>query len=190
MSLRLFIAVNLPIEERRAAFAATAPLRESDAAVKWVAEENLHLTMKFLGPVEAAAAAGIGDALADAVRTVKPFDVGLGGCGAFPDQGHPRVVWIGVERHPALELLANDVERVVGRFGFEPELRPFQPHVTIGRARQDAATGPLRSLGERLGTVDYAAVVPVDSVDLMESRTAGNGPSYHVLRRATLSGSD
>ncbi|HEY2805847.1 MAG TPA: RNA 2',3'-cyclic phosphodiesterase [Gemmatimonadales bacterium] len=188
MSLRLFIAVNLPAEERRAAWDATAPLRTGAAPVKWVAEENLHVTMRFLGPVEEIQAAEIGALLAQSVRGLKPFDVGLGGCGAFPDQGNPKVLWIGVEKHPALELLANDVERVVSRFGFEPELRPFQPHVTIGRARKDAPRDGLREVVEQLGRVDYASVVPVESVDLMESRTSGNGPGYRVVQRATLGG--
>ena len=186
--LRLFIAVNLPADERRAAFAATAPLRETDAPVKWVAEENLHVTMRFLGAVPRERAGEIGAALVEAVRNVKAFDLGLGGLGAFPDHSHPRVLWIGVEHHPALELLANDVERVVNRYGFEPELRPFRPHVTIGRSRDNASKGALQAVGEQLGTVEYSAVIPVESVDLMESHTMGKGPSYTVLRRAALVG--
>src|SRR5204863_7828543 len=103
----------------------------------------------------------IGTALAQAVAKVKPFDVTLGGLGAFPDQAHPRILWVGVERHPALELLANDVEGVLGRFGFEPELRPLQPHMTIGRAARDAGRGALQQVTEQLGTVEYAGVIPV-----------------------------
>ncbi len=188
MVLRLFIAVNLPAEERRAAFAATAPLRDTAAPVKWVAEDNLHVTMRFLGAVDEARAGEIGDALVEAVKHVKAFDVGIGGCGAFPDHAHPKVLWIGVEHHPALELLANDVERVVGRYGFEPELRPFRPHVTIGRSRDNAARGALKEVAEQLGSVEYSSVIPVESVDLMESRTMGKGPHYRVLRRAPLVG--
>jgi len=185
---RLFIAVNLPADERRAAFAAAAPLRAVAAPVKWVAEENLHLTMKFLGEVDGGSAQPIGDALASAVRSVKPFDVSLGGPGAFPDSAHPRIFWIGVEHHPALELLANDVERAVGPLGFEPELRPFQPHITIGRARKDASAGSLRAVTEGFDAIDYAGVIQVESVDLMESRPAGGGSEYTVLSRAMLGG--
>ncbi len=186
--MRLFVAVNLPADERRAAFAAARPLREDAAPVKWVAEENLHLTMKFLGGVEAERAEPIGSALAEAVRGLRPFEVMLGGCGAFPDVTHPRVVWIGVERHPALELLANDVERAVGPFGFEPELKPFQPHVTIGRARKDAASAALCSLAARFAEVVYEGVMPVSSVDLMESLPGDGAPRYRVVRRAALAG--
>ena len=95
MSLRLFIAVNLPEAERRAAFAATAALRQSPAPIKWVAEANLHITMRFLGAVEQEQGTVIGTALAQAVAKVKPFDVTLGtspgtpprqcGCDAAPD---------------------------------------------------------------------------------------------------------
>lgn len=186
--MRLFIAVNLPADERRAAFAAAAPLRAVDAPVKWVAEENLHLTMKFLGEVDAAGAEPIGDALVAAVRTLKPFDVSLGGVGAFPDSAHPRVIWFGVEHHPALELLANDIERAVGPLGFEPELRPFQPHITLGRARKDSNAGAVRPVAGSFDAVDYAGVLVVESVDLMQSRPRGAGSEYTVLRRAVLGG--
>lgn len=186
--MRLFVAVNLPPDERRAAFAAAGPLRAATAPVKWVAEENLHLTMKFLGEVPEDRAGAIGDALVLAVRSLRPFDVTLGGCGAFPDPAHPRVLWLGVERHPALELLANDIERAVGPFGFEPELKPFQPHVTIGRARKDAKPADLRPVAERFDQVDYAGLLPVSAVDLMESRTGRGGSSYRTVRSAPLAG--
>ena len=186
--MRLFVAVNLPEDERRAAFAAAAPLRSGAAPVTWVAEPNLHVTMKFLGEVEDERAEPIGAALANAVRTVKPFDLTLGGGGAFPDSGHPRVFWIGVEKHPALELLANDVERAVGAFGFEPELKPFHPHVTIGRAKKDAPVQALRPVAEQLADLDYSGLLQVDSIDLMESTLGKGGSTYRLVHRALLGG--
>src|SRR4051812_45515664 len=102
--MRLFVAINLPEEERSALDAATASLRAEGLPIKWVSAEKLHVTIRFLGNVDDAQAGPIGDALAAAVAGHKPFDVTLGGAGAFPDARHPRVLWIGVERHPALEL--------------------------------------------------------------------------------------
>ena len=186
--MRLFVAVNLPDEERRAVHAATAPLRAVDAPVTWVAEPNLHVTMKFLGEVEEARSAAIGAALGEALRAVKPFDLTLGGGGAFPDSRHPKVLWVGVEKHPALELLANDVERTLSRFGFEPELRPFHPHVTIGRAKKDAAPAAVRPVAEQLGELDYSGMLVVRSVDVMHSRPGAGGSSYTVLAEAILGG--
>jgi RNA 2',3'-cyclic 3'-phosphodiesterase len=186
--VRLFVAVNLPAEERRAAYRATAPLRQGDLPVRWVQEASLHLTLKFLGEVAAERADPIATALDAAVAAARPFEVGLGGIGAFPSLARPRVVWLGVEAHPALELLANDVEVALATFGFEAELRPFQPHITLGRAKQGArpaAFGKLEKLAER---VSYEAVVPVRSVDLMESELRPEGAVYHVRHAALLNG--
>jgi 2'-5' RNA ligase len=185
--VRLFVAVNLPAGERRALRDATAPLRTSGVQVRWTAEPDLHITLRFLGEVVEAQAEPIGAAVAAAVRGVKPFDVGLGGVGAFPDLAVPRVVWIGVERHPALELLAHDVEGALRPFGFEPELRPFQPHLTVGRAKRGASEAALRELELLAATVDYAGVIPVDALDLMVSRH-GSGPRYQSLHHAELGG--
>jgi 2'-5' RNA ligase len=119
---------------------------------------------------------------------VKPFDVTLGGVGAFPDLDDPKVLWIAVERHPALELLANDVEKALQGFGFEPELRPFQPHLTIGRARKDAGRRKIRALDAPAREITYAGVLVVDAIDLMVSRPGKGGSVYRSLRRATLDG--
>ena len=186
--MRLFVAVNLPEEERRVAYEATAPLRHGDLPVRWVQAGALHVTLKFLGEVSTEQAPQIAAALDAAVGGARAFEVGLGGVGAFPSLARPRVVWLGVERHPALELLANDVEKALQPFGFEAELRPFQPHITLGRARQGAkpaAFSGLESLAER---VTYEATVPVRSVDLMESELRPGGAVYSIRHPAFLKG--
>ncbi len=189
--MRLFVAVNLPAEERAAIWRAAAPLREAELPVKWVPEPGLHITIKFLGDVSDDSARKVGAALGDAVRAVRPFEVGLGGVGgfgAFPSIERPRVVWCGVEHHPALELLANDVEQALHPFNFTSDLQPFRPHITLGRARKDAQPRTLRRLAKGIGHVDYAGVIPVLSVDLMESTRGPEGSVYDVRHAARLAG--
>jgi 2'-5' RNA ligase len=186
--MRLFVAVNLPVEERAAMWRAAAPLREAELPVRWVPETGLHITMKFLGEVSEESASRVGAALSDAVRDVRPFEVGIGGFGAFPNLERPRVVWCGVEHHPALELLANDVERALHPFNFTSELQPFRPHVTLGRARKDAQPRTLRRLAKGLDHLDYAGLIPVHSVDLMQSTRGPGGSVYDVRHAAPLAG--
>lgn len=186
--MRLFVAVNLPPAEREAAWAAASPLRNANLPVRWVAADSLHVTIKFLGEVAESRAGALADALSTAVRPLKPFDLGLGGFGAFPDAGHARVVWCGVEQHPALELLANDVERALQPHGFTSTLEPFRPHVTLGRAKQDARKDAFAKLPDLLQGLDYATVVPVTSVDLMLSRTGKGGARYTLRHAAPLAG--
>jgi 2'-5' RNA ligase len=186
--VRLFVAVNLPAAERRAAYEAAAPLRAARLPVKWVDEDSIHVTLRFLGEVDAARVTPIGEALAAAVRAARPFGVGLGGVGAFPSLARPRVVWIGVERHPALELLANDVEKALMALDFEPELRPFHPHLTLGRAERSARPAALSAFEHIAATIAYQGSTMVESVDLMQSVLGPKGASYTVLSRAALSG--
>lgn len=186
--MRLFVAVNLPAGERHAAWDAAGPLREAGLPVRWVVADGFHVTLKFLGEVDPAQREPIGAALTGAVRRLKPFDVTLGGIGAFPSFDRPRVVWLGVEHHPALELLANDVEHALRPFGFESELRPFQPHVTIGRTQRDAASSATQPLETLAGRVAYAGLMTLTSVDLMESVPGHAGSEYRLLHSAPLAG--
>jgi 2'-5' RNA ligase len=186
--VRLFVAVNLPAAERRAAYEAAAPLRAARLPIKWVAEDSIHVTLRFLGEVDDAKAQPIGEALAAAVRAARPFDITLGGVGAFPSLARPRVVWMGVERHPALELLANDVEKALMDLDFEPELRPFHPHLTLGRAERSARPAVLSDLEHLAAGIEYQGSIVVESVDLMQSVLAPKGAAYTVLSRGALSG--
>ncbi len=186
--MRLFVAVNLPAAERRAAYEAAAPLRTARLPVKWVAEDAIHVTLRFLGEVSDERVGPIADALGGAVRAARPFDLGLGGVGAFPSLARPRVVWIAVERHPALELLANDVEKALMALDFEPELRPFHPHLTLGRAERSARPAAFAGLEALAAEIEWQGATAVESVDLMQSVLGPKGPRYTVLARATLGG--
>jgi RNA 2',3'-cyclic 3'-phosphodiesterase len=186
--VRLFVAVNLPEEVRRLAHEAAAPLRAAGWPVRWVPAASLHLTLKFLGEVAAEREQPVAAALDASVASARPFDIGLGGVGAFPGLGRPRVIWMGVEAHPALELLANDVQRALAPFGFEAELRPFQPHFSLGRVRQGAQPGAFATLGRLAGEVVWEGVAPVESVDLMASVLGPGGAAYEVRHRSFLEG--
>lgn len=184
--MRLFVAVNLPPDERRALWDSTSRLRASGFPVKWVGEAGLHITLKFLGETDASLVHELEGALAGAVRTARAFDVTLGGLGAFPDMARPRVLWLGVERHPALELLANDVERSLAPYGFPSELRPFHPHITLGRAERRARPAALARIAEAAGGGHWEGVVRIESVDLMQSVLGAKGPSHTLLFAAPL----
>lgn len=186
--MRLFVAVNLPAAERRAAYEAAAPLRVARLPVKWIGEDSIHITLRFLGEVEAEKVTPIAEGLAAAVRSARPFGVGLGGVGGFPSLARPRVVWIGVERHPALELLANDVEKALMALDFEPELRPFHPHLTLGRSERSARPAAFAKFEQLAASIAYQGTTMVETVDLMQSVLGPKGATYTVLTRAALSG--
>lgn len=184
--MRAFVAINLPADLRQDIWDAAAPLREAASPVRWVAPDALHLTLKFLGAVDDAHAADLAAAIEAAVRGARPFTLPIAGFGAFPSPRRPRVVWVGCEPVPALELLQHHVERTMQPLGFPVEGRPFRPHLTLGRVRQgDRVPADVATLIDGL---DYTNETTVASVDLMESHLHRSGARYVVRHRVPLTG--
>jgi 2'-5' RNA ligase len=183
--VRLFIAVNLPDDVRRDIHQAAAPLRRPGLPVKWVDPEGVHLTLKFLGGVEQERLPAVEAALERACRGARPFTVALGGFGAFPTPTRARVIWVGCEPAPPLELLQHAVEREFAELGFPVEGRPFRPHLTLGRAGP-RAHGGVPGLEAPLSQLEFSGEVVVRSVELMESALSRGGARYAVRRSVSL----
>lgn len=186
--MRLFVAINLPDPLRQSLWAASAPLREAGYPVRWVQLDGLHLTLKFLGEVEPTGEAEIVYAVQSAVRGAKPFTIALDGYGAFPSIARPRVLWIGCEAAPPLELLQHRVEQAFAEIGYPVEGRPFHPHLTLGRARRDARPRDFAGLHRTLAALEAPGELVVASVDLMESVLRASGARYAGRHVAALAG--
>src|SRR2546423_4236623 len=132
--MRLFLALNLSERLRREIWEATTELRGNGPGIKWVAEERLHITLKFIGEQPESAVQPLVDAMRRVGAGHLAPHISVGGIGAFPTFHRPRVIWIGVEPDPRLELLHHDVEIACEKLGYEVEGRPFRPHLTLGRA--------------------------------------------------------
>ncbi|MGD8276482.1 MAG: RNA 2',3'-cyclic phosphodiesterase [Gemmatimonadota bacterium] len=184
--MRLFVAINLPEAERTRLHHAAADLRRSALPVRWVARDALHLTLAFLGEVAEPRLDTIRSALERVGAERTAFEVVVGGLGAFPSAKRPRVVWVGIEAAPELLALQRDVEAALAPLGFEPEARPFSPHLTLGRARRDARPGDFGAFERLAQAMRYGATVPVRSVDLMQSHLSSAGARYERIARAPL----
>ncbi len=137
---RLFLAVDLTLATTRKVAEGIARMRttaeRTGLRVTWVPPENLHVTVKFLGLVPGESVEAIRDRMTTVARGRRGFDLGARGVGAFPTEADARVLWIGVtDPTGALARLATDVERAMLDLGFPAEIRPFSPHVTVGRVR-------------------------------------------------------
>ncbi len=166
----------------RAALAAEIErMRAAASGVGWVAPDNLHVTLKFLGGVEPGRLADTEVALARAASAAPPFDLTLGGVGAFPTSSRPRVVWAGVAGgRDALGTLAGRVDSALADLGFERETRPYSPHVTLGRVRaprRDAALAAAIEAGAGRGF----GTLRVDRLVLMRSDLSPRGARHTVL---------
>lgn len=180
-AVRLFIAINLPTEVRRAIVDATAPMRQAAPRLSWVTEERLHLTMEFLGDQPEESVAPLRAALAREAARHAPVTLELRGLGAFPNLRSPRIVWLGVAADPRLELLQHDLARMCEELGYERDARAFRPHITLGRARTPLHADAARTLAAAARAVAWSATVEARSVDIMESRLLPSGARYGVV---------
>lgn len=132
--MRLFVALDLPYHVRER----LAGLAMGLQGARWVAPENYHITLRFIGEMPSHQAEEIDMALA-ALRG-RGFELALSGVGTFDKAGRVAALWAGVERNPALEHLQNKIETALQRAGVAPERKRFAPHVTL--ARLDNAAEP------------------------------------------------
>lgn len=185
---RAFVAIHLDDASRAALRDEIEHLRRAAPHVAWVAAENLHVTLKFLGNVEPGLLRGISGSLEEAVREASPFDLEIRGLGAFPSPSRPRVVWAGLAAgRELMAALAERVERALEPLGFPGEDRPFSPHVTLGRVREPRKDPRLARLIEAGDALEFG-VVRVDSVWLMRSDLSPRGARYSEIAVVSISG--
>lgn len=165
---------------------AAEPLRNSAPSITWADATKLHLTLKFLGEQPDDAAERVARALDDVAARHREFPVSVGEIGAFPNFRRARVVWMGVEREPRLELLQHDVEVACADIGYEVEGRAFRPHLTLARVRETTPESERRALARAGRRVAFAEDAPVRSIDLMRSVRSGAGSLYELLHASSL----
>ena len=161
-------------------------LRPQAAGVAWVAAENLHITLKFLGGVEDTWLSDVAAAVGKAAD-VRAFDVELRGLGAFPAPTRPRVVWAGTADAPAFAELAAGVDRALIAFGFPPAERGFTAHVTLGRVRAPRRDPALAAALTAAATRPFGTL-RVARLSLMRSDLSPRGARYTELHGWPLAG--
>ena len=171
---------------RRALHEATAPLRALLPDAGWVAEDRLHLTLKFLDERPEAFVAALTAKMEEVAARHWPVPIRLRGVGAFPNLRRPRVIWVGIAPAPKLELLQHDVEEGCAALGVDVEGKPFRPHLTIGRLRGTEGREAVRGLARAARSIQFRADALVSSIGLVHSTLTSAGPRYLRLAQAPL----
>jgi 2'-5' RNA ligase len=185
--IRAFIAVRMSDEIEAALTEFIDALRTQRDGIRWVRRQNLHVTLKFLGPaVDAQMIAPLADALHALAAATAPFELRARGVGGFPDLARPRVIWVGLESAELAALCAHIDETAAG-CGFERETRPFAGHLTIGRVRGWRGYRAVRERLEAARERDFGAS-RIDSMTLYRSTLADNGSIYDPLATFVLRG--
>ena len=172
-SKRLFVGLDLPSSCKAALHALDPHL----TGLRWLAQEQLHLTLSFLGDVEPQVEDRFREALGK-VR-VPSFFLPLRGVSAFESRGRPSVVWVGVGKgHPHLFELHRRVQNAVLNAGLEPDLKPFHPHVTVARAN-GISRQALQPFLRSYAATDFG-LVKVTGFALFSSLLPAEGATYCV----------
>ena len=189
--IRTFVAIELTDVLHHALSDAQAQFKRDRAArsVRWVAPENIHITLKFLGDVDADRMPALQRALTDACAGSAPFTLTIGGAGAFPNPRHPNVVWIGARGQTEIAAqLAQKIDEACFALGFPREERPFSPHLTLGRVKRDTLPSERQLVG---GMIEHAQIgdlgnLRVERVSVMMSEVKPGGSVYTRLAEIPL----
>lgn len=180
--MRLFVAIDPPDSVR----AALARLIERGKALapdaRWVRPEAMHLTLAFLGNMPDEVVPRIEAALGEVAPRHRALDLAAGPVGSFGTKAKPRVLWVGLLG--ALEELAAlrlDVEAALEPLGYEPEERPFRPHLTLARAREMRGDPALATARDALDP--QAPAFSAAELILYRSEPSAHGSAYTALAR-------
>lgn len=146
--------------------------------------EQLHVTLTFLGDIDPAIVPPIEAVLADVAAGHAAFDWRIHGVGVFPNRERPAVIWAGVEPADCFRKLAGSLSPRLQPLGYEPESRPFTPHLTLARVR-GRVPHALPDWLDRYSATTFAAG-RVSRIELMQSERTPAGQRYSVLAVAPL----
>ena len=181
--MRLFVCVS-PDEASARTLAAFMGRLRGFPGYKWVAPENLHVTLLFLGESDGAQVQRI-DSELSRLGGIRPFAIKISGAGAFPNLSRPKTIWLGVrEGAGELEKLGAKVARAAKGAGFASDDKKFKAHLTLARARGDGGAMP----EDLKKSLDDAPAVSwtCDRFTLMKSLLTPKGPIYTPIRTYEL----
>jgi RNA 2',3'-cyclic 3'-phosphodiesterase len=177
---RLFVAIRPPAFVRARLLSVMGGI----AGARWQSDEQLHLTLCFIGEVDRHRARDAHAALGAIHHP--PFEIALDGVHAFQRQGAPVSLWAGVRPHDPLAALHKKVVQALGRAGIAPEAggsRAFLPHITLARLpRAAAAVGPFLAAAGGVAGPTFEVV----DFRLFESRLTSEGADYAAIERYSL----
>lgn len=179
MQRKIFIAIEIPKPVKKRLVQKTEKWR--DLPVRWTREENLHVTLAFLGYIDDSALPEICSAARDIARNFKSFDLHISRIAIGPDEKHPRMIWAAGEPSEELKNLKEQIEKKLEIF--QRERKEVRAHVTIGRIRQKKWKGlpEIPAIDEKVNFI-----VPLESIEVLESVIEGGKRKYLLLENCPL----
>ena len=174
---RLFVAIRPPQRIRDLLLGAMGGI----SGARWQTEDQLHLTLRFIGEVDRHRAGDVHAALG-AIHHPR-FEVALAGLGTFDRRGQPETVWAGVAPQEPLKTLHKKIDQAIARVGIEPDQRAYFPHITLARLKR--SSGRVRDLIEQSGGLT-SEPFRVERFILFESKLTPEGAVYTPIESYPL----
>lgn len=176
---------NRPTEKNSTANRSTVSPETPVSAmgVKWVPDDNLHLTLKFLGEVDNVEIPQVCDIVEEVCEPLDPFELLFVGAGFLPDKERARVLTVSIDDPTkALSTMVSQLEDRFADIGFKREPRDYVPHLTLGRARSGSRRLSQQAI-DRWGLHEHHPLgeMTVDSVQVIGSFLEKRGPTYNVM---------
>ena len=188
MSIRTFLAFELNTAVRESLSRFQKQWQSSLPPINWVKPQSIHLTVKFLGDVNHDQLEPLRLAVESVAQKFTPFGLQVNGVGTFPHLRMPRVLWAGISGQvEQLQNVVSLVEDALAPLGFQPESKPFQPHLTLARIKQHSReVGVVLAKSEVFEEPLFFGDLPVDRLCLFKSELKPTGAVYQRLWEVPL----
>ena len=177
--IRAFLAIDLDDDLKPKINRIIKEFKQIDTKIKYVELTNLHLTLKFFGDIDTNGLKLLEDAIANVVSEFDPFKIKISGCGAFPNNNHIKVIWVGIEDDSILKDLHDKLDKEFARIGFDKD-RKFSTHLTIGRMKSAKNKDKVKSTIEEFSNVEIGEM-EVSQISLKKSTLTPRGPIYEDI---------
>lgn len=181
---RIFLALEFTLTQKNLKFIDKLKSVLKGSKIKWVTNDNYHLTLKFLGETPSYLIKNIEITLQQTLREFSAFNLKLKGLGSFGNN-KPKVIWIGIEESFQLNYLHENIEDALVELGFNSEKRKFSPHLTLGRIKYITNPEQFNQIINKYCN-KYFQEININNIKLYQSDLKPEGPIYTIIKEFRL----
>lgn len=184
--MRTFVAIDLDDKIKKNISQFITKLDFYKPNVRWIKEQGMHLTLKFIGEIPEKKASDIRSVLMNLSQKQEPFPLKLVGTGMFPPRSrNPRILWVGVEENQGLMSVQKEVESLLEKLSIPRERRKFSPHLTLGRVKSSHNIKPVLDELSRNKDTEFGRM-DVERITFFRSTLKPTGAEYSTLANIEL----
>jgi 2'-5' RNA ligase len=178
--VRAFLAIDLDDDLKPKINRIIKEFKQIDARIKYVELTNLHLTLKFFGEIDTEGLELLEEKIANVVSEFNPFDIKIKSCGAFPNNNHIKVIWVGIDEDSIIRELHDKLDKEFTKLGFDRD-KKFSTHLTIGRMKSAKNKDKVKATIEEFSDIEIGEMT-VNRISLKKSTLKPSGPVYEDLK--------